>query len=138
MKRAKQVDGRFIAGTGDYSHEVPVQAMHVVRMRDAQHEGTDVYWDGREFHFVPLDHFDSAASERCILARLAVLENESAFARIEAPFACDLDAPDGLVLLGIDANDKPEEWEEIAVIIWDSAKEPALEREVPLESEAAK
>lgn len=102
-----------IAGHGHYTHEVPSEVGRVVLMRDGSHEGTEVYQiDSGEFRFVSLDSGGVSTVDRCVLVRLTGVSIDD----VQEPYACDLESPDGLALIGCGLGDQlPGE------ILWDSA-----------------
>lgn len=102
-----------IAGTGQYSHEVPSALGHVVLIRDGQHNGTEVYRAGSGFRFVSLDGASYETAPRCVLVRLSVPA-----ASLSEPYGVDLESPDGLALIGLDKDDDATEFGEV---LWDSA-----------------
>lgn len=110
-----------IAGTGQYSHEVPSEVGHVVLMRDGSHQGTEVYrlvtgW----FRFVSLDERSIDEAQHCALVRLTVEANS-----LHEPYAIDLESPDGLALLGFHDQDDPSGCGEV---LWSSTAETVAQR----------
>jgi len=89
-----------IAGTGQHSHEVPLRDGRVVEMRDASHEGTAVYWSENRarYVFVSYDQRSVDSAPRVVLLR-------GGDVALEGVYACDLDTPDGLFLVGVDLDD---------------------------------
>jgi hypothetical protein len=58
----------------------------------------------------------AGSDERCVLLRLRNFDvNE-----LPEPLACDLESPDGLALVGLDADDDLS-WIGEAEVLWDSA-----------------
>jgi hypothetical protein len=104
------------AGTGQHSHEVPSQKGTPVLMRDGNHKGTRVTRIEAGYLFQSLDHGGEAVTPRCVLSRLTDVSLDEGFFQGDA-YACDLESPDGLALIGceIDDDDVPGE------ILWDSA-----------------
>jgi len=110
--------GNAIAGHGQHSHEVPSEEGCVVRMRDGYHEGTEVYRVANAFRFVSLDQQSVATADRCLLVRCAGLP----FDDLSEPFACDGEPPDGLALVGVEADDDLSWLGGEAEILWDSRR----------------
>ena len=105
-----------IAGHGLYSHEVPSQIGAVVLIRDGQHNGTEVYAVEEGFRFVSLDSGgDVATTDRCVLVRLTGVSVDD----LSEPYGCDLDTPDGLALIGLDADEPADD---LGEILWDSTE----------------
>lgn len=104
--------GNKVAGSGQYEHEVPSEPWQVVRVCDANHEGTDVYLEGDgRFVFVSLDMGSVSRAARCVLVRLTDVDANA----LQEPCGVDLDRKDGLALLGLDGDDTPP-----GEILWDS------------------
>lgn len=119
------------AGTGQYSCLVPTELGQVVLIRDGNHEGTEVYRTENHrgdvaFRFVSLDRERVYTSERCVLVRLRDCSVED----LQEPYGCDLDAPDGLALLGLDLDDPIPEGAEV---IWDSSEQTTEYGPFPLQ-----
>lgn len=106
------------AGHGQHSHLVPSAEGQVVLMRDSGHEGTEIYRlpEDKGFRFVSLDDRSARTSERCVLVQLAGVEVEDV--ADQNPYGCDLDSPDGLLLVGVDIGETVD-----GTILWDSATE---------------
>lgn len=85
-------------GTGQHSHAVPLRDGLIVEMRDGQHEGTGIYWSEarQRYVFVSYDRKTVVWRKHCMLLRgpSAELDGEA--------FACDLESPDGLAIIGYD------------------------------------
>jgi hypothetical protein len=107
-----------IAGHGQHSHLVPSAEGCVVLMRDGGHEGTEIYRlaDDKGFRFVSLDSREVRTAERCVLVQLTDVAIEDVVD--QNPYGCDLDSPDGLALVGVDADESVD-----GVLLWDSAAE---------------
>lgn len=104
-----------VCGEGKHSHEVPSEIGRVVLMLDGGHAGTEVYRTEDGFRFVSLDRHEVSEATRCVLVQLTGVSIED----VSEPYACDLDSPDGLALVGCDAGaEVPGE------ILWDSASSP--------------
>jgi len=102
----------FVAGSGLYSHEVPSEPGRVVRMRDGNTLGGEVYrTEEGAFRFVNLDAKELDTVERCVLVRLTDVDANA----ITGVWLCDLDTPDGMALLGRAAGDDVE-----GEVLWDS------------------
>ena len=113
-----EMAGNKICGEGKHSHEVPSEIGRVVLMRDGGHEGTEVYRTEDGFRFVSLDRHEVADASRCVLVQLT----DASIEDVTEPYACDLDPPDGLALIGCDLGDEvPGE------ILWDSAADVTVE-----------
>lgn len=86
-------------------------------MRDGYHDGVEVYrTEGGEFRFVDLQDDVVSTMPRCILVMLTqpietVLGGDDVY-------ACDLESPNGLALVGIEHGDRAEAYGEV---LWDSA-----------------
>lgn len=104
-----------IQGTGQHSHLVPTVEGQVVEMRDGHHEGTGIWLrnDGK-YVFASYDAGTLEIAERCVLVRGQDADN---FPEV---YGCDLDSPNGLCLVGIDADDDLSWLDEEAEILWDS------------------
>jgi hypothetical protein len=100
--------------------DVPARDGRVVWMGDSHHDGTDVYWSERdeEYRLVGLDSSEIGGANRLVLVELPTDEPIPE----DAPWACDLDHPNGLYLVGVDHGDDlswipPEDGR----VLWDSA-----------------
>lgn len=109
-----------IAGIGIHSMDVPVVPGLVVLIRDGHHAGTSVWRrdedQGDDYVFVSHDTDRVEYAERCLLVRGLDLDEIPA----DTPYGCDLESPDGLVLLGTDRDDDLSWIPETAEVIWDS------------------
>jgi uncharacterized ferredoxin-like protein len=115
-KETTMTQKNAIAGNGQHSHLVPSVEGCVVSMRDHGHEGTEIYRlaDNKGFRFVSLDSKEVRTAERCVLVQLTDVAIEDVVD--QNPYGCDLDSPDGLTLVGVDAEESVD-----GVILWDSA-----------------
>ena len=114
-----------IAGHGQHSHEVPTVPGRVVEIRDGHHLGTAVWlrdYDCRNpYAFASFDTHRIGYAERCVLVRGQDVEDLPE----GMPYGCDLDSPDGIALIGVDADDDLGWLSEHATVVWDSADEAA-------------
>lgn len=108
-----------VYGRGQHSHDVPLRDGQVVEMRDGGHAGTGVYWSEARERYV-FASYDSghgvAEAERCVLVCGQDVE------ALHGAFACDLDSPRGLALVGIETEDDLSWLSEGAEVLWDSAE----------------
>lgn len=108
-----------IAGSGQHSHPVPTVEGLVVEMRDGNHAGTSVWLssDG-DYVFACHERRTVRRAARCVL--IEGLDAEVAIG--DQPCGLDLDSPDGLILVGLDADEEVPT-SEGSEILWDSADE---------------
>jgi hypothetical protein len=92
----------------------------VVLMRDGNHKGTEVYRVEGGFRFVSLDWGTASTAERCILLVLGKLPADD----LSEPFACDLESPKGLALVGVDTDDDLLRFVTADEVLWDSHAQP--------------
>lgn len=111
-----------IAGTGQHGHEVPDAEGRVVLIRDGHHEGTSVWQRGEKgtdqtrFVFVSHDAGRVSYAARCLMAVGQSLENLPD----GTPFGCDMDAPRGVLLIGVNHDDDLSWLDADADIEWSS------------------
>lgn len=108
-----------IIGSGQHSHRVPVIVGLVVEIRDGQHAGTAVWrrdHRDRPYCFASYDSGDFGFSERCVLVRGQDLDA----IEFDVCCGCDVEAPDGMLLRGIDSDDDLSWLSEGATVLWDS------------------
>lgn len=107
-----------IRGSGQHSHLVPTVEGLVVEIRDGHHQGTAVWLrpDGT-YAFATYDNGKVEIAERCVLLRGQDVEDVVP----EQPYGCDLESPDGLVLIGVALDDDLSWISDGAIVLWDSA-----------------
>lgn len=119
-----QMDTNKVAGTGYHSHEVPTVPNLALLMRDGQHAGTYVWRRSEEdcgandhkFCFADLERRIVRTSERCLLIEGQDIDSIDG----DDAYACDLDSPRGLILIGCDVDDDLSWVTEGADVLWDS------------------
>lgn len=112
------------AGRGQHSHPVPSVPGLVVEIRDGQHQGTHVWRSDTtsrtaEFFFASLDNETLKRAARCLLLRGQDVESIDG----DDAYGCDLDRPDGLILIGCATDDDLSWLSDGAEVLWDSARE---------------
>lgn len=122
---AKQYeDGTWGAGSGQHSHEVPVEIGRVVLIHDAHHDGTEVYrTESGEYRFVDLTSGKVTTCPRCVLLRLKCSADD-VLGGFDAA-GVDLDSPDGMALVGLEKRwlekrGSAERLGEYGEVLWDS------------------
>src|SRR5574343_99442 len=109
-------DTNKIAGSGQHSHQVPTVEGLVVEIRDGNHAGTSVWLSSEgDYVFVDYDLRTIHRRPRCVLVRGLDIESLE-----YQPYGCDLDSPDGLVLLGLGLDEAVPSSDD-SEILWDSA-----------------
>lgn len=119
MSAKQYEDGTWGAGSGQYSHEVPVETGRVVLIHDGHHAGTEVYrTESDEYRFVDLTSGKVTTCPRCVLLRLETSVDD-VIGGFDAA-GVDLDSPDGLALVGLETCWTSEQLEEYGEVLWDS------------------
>ncbi len=100
-------------------YEIPKRDGLAVRIADANSCGTDVYWSEQRDCYVFVDHdrFTVATADRVVLVRGGDIDQLLAHDAI----GLDLDAPDGLALVGLTAGETLDVGD--VTVLWDSGAE---------------